>query len=204
MAAGDELQTARSKAEELLLSQRLCEGAPYGPISVVCAPDGRALRLLSSPDRPVPAEFWAALAACEQAYDDSARQVSESNFCSSEQPRKRARPGAVHNDEREARSPQRLRTSSNIGEDLASSRPCQLAVPGWSQGSHRSESTSEVDSRSAGYDSQATAPHFLDTNFPRREDPVIPPVIFTFLPILLRFQTTNVCTRAWLGDMMRL
>lgn len=178
------LQAARSKAEELLLRERPCDGAPCAPISVVCAPDGRALRLLSPPGRAVPAALWAALAASEETPDGSARRVSESLPRSGEQQRKRARPGTADGELDCGRASQRLRPPCGVAGDVSSSgAPYELAVPEWSQGSHKSQGISEeADSRSAGCDSQATSPHFLGASFPRRIDPVIPPVILSSPP----------------------
>jgi len=55
------MSTALIKAEVLM------QTGNGSHTSVVCAPDGRALQLLSPPDRPVPEGFWAALAASERA-----------------------------------------------------------------------------------------------------------------------------------------
>lgn len=205
------VRAARAKAEALLLQARGQPGPTH--MSVVCAPDGLPLQLLSPPDRAVPTGLWAALAASEQAkarYDPEHASLGK---------RGRSSHGGAHG----ARATQRQRTVDAAGhveaaergpsgaagwnrwddeessqEDARHRQTTSLGVGLWSQGSQGSQRVG-AEGRMGSTDRGRCSPetvYFLDSNFERRMPPLIPPVCLRTCMCKCRHTHTHTQTHA--------
>jgi hypothetical protein len=192
------MSTALIKAEVLM------QTGNGSHTSVVCAPDGRVLQLLSPPDRPVPEGLWAALAASERArqWHDPDNTASMHGATLGKRPqafdgpsydeRMARRARTVHDD-----TAQHARFATDLMTDagglalqgVADQGACadeeswyktsSLNISQSSQGSQSGSNDGEGAQQSQG-SNRGCSPEdlalFLDTHFERLVAPCIPPM----------------------------
>jgi hypothetical protein len=192
------MSTALIKAEVLM------QTGNGSHTSVVCAPDGRALQLLSPPDRPVPEGLWAALAASERArqWHDPDNTASIHGAALGKRPQAFDGPSYDERTERRARivhddTAQHARfttdLTTNAGghalQGVADQGTCadeeswyktsSLNISQSSQGSQSEGNDGEGPQQSQGSNRGSSSQelvHFLDTHFERLVAPCIPPM----------------------------